>query len=194
MGVSSVDVTSGNRSLVRLLRPADTGVAGVRRSGRGGRTGDSGGGRKGRNRSRVGRTVIGKAGNLGASNDEPIEGVGPDVGPLEPVVHPREAGELAGGWLVSASVLHIDLNAAWVVLGLSGRVKSNNLIANQVLSRGEPSGNCRSPLVAISNQLLRGPFSTRISAFIDLNHLPSVALKPEQSPLQEAIKVVTGPR
>ena len=83
-----------------------------------------------------------------------------------------------------------------------------------VLPRGKPSGNVGSPLVAIciatpgksaydSERLEQSdalainlseahcPFVYPPSSI--LNHLPSVALNPEQSPLQEAMKVVTGP-
>jgi hypothetical protein len=128
--------------------------------------GDAGGRRESGNR--IGRATISKADDFGTSNDESIQGVGPDVGPLESVVHSGEAGEFAGGRLIGASVLHINLNAAWVILGLSGRVKGHDLIANQVLPGGEPSGNVGSPLVTIGNQLLRGPFPVGISGFIDL--------------------------
>ena len=65
-----------------------------------------GGGRSGK---RVGRVTAGEADNLGTGNNEPIKGVDPDVGPRESVVHSREAGELAGRWLVGASVHHVDL-------------------------------------------------------------------------------------
>jgi hypothetical protein len=152
VGASSVDMTSGGGTLVRPLplRPADAGVGGVRRSTRGVRSGagrrrNVGGG------SRVGRFIIGKADNLGTSNNKSIEGVGPDVGPLESIVHSGETGEIIGGWLVSASVLHVDLavdgislrhwdtnrsskghlHAAWVVLGCGG-VKGNDLVADQL--------------------------------------------------------------
>ena len=164
-GVSSIDVTSGEGPLINpLLGPADSGTGGVRRGARGlgtsggrravGVRGNAGGGnRRGRrSRRRVWRASVGEADNLGTSNNESIKGIDPDVGPLESVVHSGEAGELAGGWLVGASVLHVDLtvkeislshrntnriqkehiHAAWVVLGLSGAVKCNDLIANQL--------------------------------------------------------------
>jgi len=117
---SSAKVTSGDRTLGGpLLRsPADAGAGRDRWSARGGRTrgggirtagvGGNAGGRR-RIGSRVGRAAVSEADDLGTSNDESIEGVGPDIGPLEPVVHSGEAGEFAGGWLVGASVLHIDL-------------------------------------------------------------------------------------
>ena len=101
----SAKVTGGDRTLVGpLLRsPADAGAGRDRWGARGGRTrdgrigtarvvGDAGGGGGGR----VGRTAISKADDLGTSNDESIEGVGPDVGPLESGIHSREAGEFAG--------------------------------------------------------------------------------------------------
>jgi len=47
-------------------------------------------------------------------------------------------------------------------------VKSDDLVANQVLPGGEPSGNSGSPLVTVGDQLRRGPLTVRISAFIDL--------------------------
>jgi len=162
---SSVDVTSGDRALVGplLRRPADGGVGGVRRSARGmrtrgGRGRTAGALRNARGGSRIGRATVGKAGNLWTSNNESIDVVGPDVRPRESVVHSGEGGEFAGGCLISASVLHIDLDAAWIVLGLD-RVKCNDLIANQVLPRGNPSGNGGSPFIAISDQLRRGPLS-----------------------------------
>jgi len=172
---SSVNVTSGDRLLVGPPCPAETGTGGVRRSAcgfgtRDGRrtAGNAGGGNGGRSGRGFRRGIISEADNVGTSNNESIEGIGPDVWPLESVVHSREAGEIAGGWLVGASVHHVDLNAAWVVLGLSGRVKCNDLIANQVLTRGEPSGDVGSPLVAIGDQLGRGPLSICVPAFIYL--------------------------
>jgi hypothetical protein len=66
-------------------------------------------GRTRRSGSRVGRAVIGKADNLWAGNNETIEGISPDVGPFETIVHSRQGSELAGGRRVSASVLHVDL-------------------------------------------------------------------------------------
>jgi len=102
---SPAKVTSGDRTLVGpLLRsPADAGAGGDRWGACGGRTrdcgiritravGDAGGG----GGSRVGRTTISKADDLGTGNGESIEGVGPDVGPLESGIHSREAGEFAG--------------------------------------------------------------------------------------------------
>lgn len=104
---SSAKVTGGDRTLVGpLLRsPADAGAGRDRWGARGGRTrdgrigtarvvGDAGGGW--RSGGRVGRATISKADNFGTSNDESIEGVGPDVGPLESGIHSREAGEFAG--------------------------------------------------------------------------------------------------
>jgi hypothetical protein len=104
---SSAKVTSGDSSLVGpLLRsPADPGAGRNRWGARGRRTRDGGirtarvvwdaGGRR-RSGGRVGRATIGKADDFGTSNDESIEGVGPDVGPLDPGIHSREAGEFAG--------------------------------------------------------------------------------------------------
>ena len=109
VGVSPMDATSGEGPLLGPpLGPADSGTGGVRRSARGlgTRGGNGGGGRSGR---RVGRTSVGEADNLGTRNNESIKALGPDVGPLESVVHSREAGELFGGWFVGASVLHVDL-------------------------------------------------------------------------------------
>ena len=62
-----------------------------------------------RSGSRVGRAIIGKADNLWAGNNETIGGISPDVEPFVTIVHSRQGGELAGGWRVSASVLHVDL-------------------------------------------------------------------------------------
>jgi len=53
-------------------------------------------GRRERSGGRVGRAAISKADDFGTSNDESIEGVGPDVGPLESGIHSRESGEFAG--------------------------------------------------------------------------------------------------
>ena len=113
---------------VGLLGLASTGTGGVRRSARGVRRGarglgtrggrravgvrwNAGGGnrRGGRSGRRVGRVTPGEADNLGTGNNESIKGVGPDVGPLESVVHSREASEIAGRWLAGASVYHVDL-------------------------------------------------------------------------------------
>ena len=116
---SSVDVTSRERTLVGpLLCPADAGIGGVRRSACGVRTVGVGrnAGRGGRRGSRVGRATISKADDLGTSDDESVEFVGPNVGPVVSVVHSGEAGELAGGWLVSASVLHINLTVEGISL------------------------------------------------------------------------------
>ena len=120
VGASSVHVTGAERTLVGpLLRsPADGSAGGDRWGARGGRTsdgwirtlrvgGNAGGG--GRTGGRVGRATFGKTDDLGTSNNESVERVGPDVGPLESVVHSREAGEFVRGWLVSASVLHVNL-------------------------------------------------------------------------------------
>ena len=57
----------------------------------------------------VGGAIIGEADNIGTSNNESVEVVGIDVRPLESVVHSGETGEIAGGWLISASILHVDL-------------------------------------------------------------------------------------
>jgi len=184
---SAVDMTARDRTLVGpLLRsPADTGAGRVRRNARGIRArdrrrravgvgGDAGGGNArrgnagGGRRSGIGRTAISKADDLGTSDNESIKRIGPDVGPVESIVHSGEGGEIAGRWLVSASVLHVHLNAAGVVLWLSSRVKRDDLIADQVLPGGEPSGNIGGPLVTISDQLLRGPLPIRVSTLIDL--------------------------
>jgi len=54
--------------------------------------------------------MISKADNLGTSNNESIGRVAPDVlGPREFIVHSGETDDIVGGWLVSASVLHVDL-------------------------------------------------------------------------------------
>ena len=121
----SVDVTSGDRALAGplLRRPADGGVGGVRRSARGIRTRDgrgrtAGALRNARGGSRIGRATVGEADNLWTSNNESIDVVGPDVGPRESVVHSGEGGEFAGGCLISASVLHIDLAVEGIPLSL----------------------------------------------------------------------------
>jgi len=141
---SSVDMATGDRTLVGppLRSHADAGAGGVRRNvrgvgTRGRRRRAVGEGRNvgGRRRSRIGRTTLSKTNNLGTGDNESIEGVGPDIGPLESIVHSGETGEIAGRWLVSASVVYVNLNAAWVVLGYN-RMKGNDLIANQVLPRG----------------------------------------------------------
>lgn len=134
-----------------------------------GNAGGDGGRRSGR--SRVRRVVVREADNFGASNDESIEIVGVNVGERISIVHSRETGEFAGGWLVSASVLNVNLDAAWVVLGRADGMESNNFIANQVLPRSQPSWNSGSPFVAVSDQLIRGPLSIRISTLIDLEPL-----------------------
>jgi hypothetical protein len=104
-GASSVEMTGGERTLLgsALLSPASLGAAGRRWAGRGL------GARSGGRRSRVGRIVFGKADNVGTSNNKSTEVVSVDVGPFVSVIHSRNAGELAGGWLISASVLHVDL-------------------------------------------------------------------------------------
>ena len=117
VAASSVDVTEGERTLLgrALPGPASTGAAGVCRSAR--RIGAGGGGRRavraignaGGRGSRIGRAVIGKADDIWPSNDKSIEIVSVDVRPLVPVVHSGKAGEFAGGWLVSASVLDGNL-------------------------------------------------------------------------------------
>jgi len=103
---SSVEVTRGDRTLVGpLLRSsADAGIGGRRWSARGGRARDGGirtavaGGNTGRGGrgGRVGRATLSKADDLGTSDDESIEGVCPDVGPLESGIHSREGSEFAG--------------------------------------------------------------------------------------------------
>ena len=157
MDASSMDVTSGDGTLVGpLLGPADSAVGGARRSARRVRTRNTGrrNGGVGRNGGggRVRRAIFSEGDNIGTRNSESIEFVGIDVGPLNAIVHSREAGEIAGGRLVSASVLHVDLtmeeislshwsanrtqkeyiHATWIVLGISNRVKCNDLIANQL--------------------------------------------------------------
>ena len=124
-----MDVTSGEGPLLGpLLGLADSGNGRVHWSARGlgisgggravGVRGNAGGGNRGGGRSgrRVGRVSAGEADNLGTSNNESIKGIGPDVGPLESVVHSREAGELVGGWLVGASALHVDLTVKEISL------------------------------------------------------------------------------
>jgi len=130
---SPVDLTSGDRTLVGPSPgPTDTSVGGARRSARrvragrsgrrtvgaggsavGGHRGGRGSGRRRRRRGKRGRrtrrTIISETNNPRSSNNESVERVGPDVGELVIVVHSREAGEIFGGWLVSTSVLHIDL-------------------------------------------------------------------------------------
>ena len=126
---SSADVTNGDRALAGplLRRPADGGVGGVCRSARGirtrgGRGRSAGALRNGRGGSRIGRAAgratVGEADNLWTGNNESIDVVGPDVGPRESVVHSREGGEFAGGCLISASVLHIDLAVEGIPLSL----------------------------------------------------------------------------
>jgi len=178
VAASSVEATGGKRTFLGRapLCPARAGVTGVCRSARrvgargGGRmsggVGGNAGGRRGR--SRVGSTVIGKADDIGTGDNESVEIVGIDVRPRESVVHSREAGEFACRWLISTSILDVDLNAAWVVLRLAYGMKGNDLIANQVLPRGQPSWDVGSPLVSIGDQLIRGPLSIRVSALIDL--------------------------
>ena len=129
---SSVDVTSGERPLVGPpLGPADTSTGGVRRSARGlgtrdgrrtvGVGGNAGGGARGGSGRRVGRAIIrrsifSEADNLGTNNNESIDLVGPDVGPFESVVHSGQGGELAGGWLIGASVHDVDLTMEGIYL------------------------------------------------------------------------------
>lgn len=129
-------------------------------------TGRSRGGR--RRGRRIGGIAIRKADDLGPGNNEPIEIVGIDVGPLVSVIHSGEAGEFTGGWLVGASILNVYLNAAWVVLGLTDRMESNDFIANQVLPGSQSSWNSRSPFVAICDQLIGSPLPVCISSLVDL--------------------------
>jgi len=177
VAASSVDVTQGERTLLGRALPGPTasGAAGVCRGARRRGAGDGGrmavgavGNTGGRRESRIGRAVIGKADDIWSGNGESIEIVSVDVRPLVSVVHSGEAGEFAGGWLVGASILNGDLNAARVVLRLAYRMKSNDLVANQILPRGQPSWNVGSPFVAIGDQLIRGPLSIRVSTLIDL--------------------------
>ena len=164
-------VTARERAL--LLSP--TGASGVRRSarriGRGdGRrrsegVGGNAGGRRGRRRTegigrnaggqrgrrnRVGRTAVGEADEVGTRNSKSSKITGIDVRPLDSVVHPGEACEIIGGWLIGAPILYIDLttgklielkryelkmeyvHATRVILGLPSRMKGNELIANQL--------------------------------------------------------------
>ena len=124
---SSVNVTSGERPLVGPpLGPADTSTGGVRRSARGlgtrdrrrtvGVGGNAGGARGGSGRAIVRRSIFSEADNIGTSDNESIDIVGPDVGPFESVVHSREGGELAGGWLIGASVHDVDLTVGGIYL------------------------------------------------------------------------------
>ena len=116
---SSVDVTGSERTLFGCvpLRPAGDRATGFLRAARGvgargsgGRTvgvaGNAGGNLR---RGRVGRSIIGEADDIWTSNNESVERIRVDVRPLVSVVHSGEAGKIAGGWFVSASVLHIDL-------------------------------------------------------------------------------------
>jgi hypothetical protein len=125
------------------------------RGGTGGQRGGTGGQRGGRNRA--GRTTVGEAGDIWTRNDEPVKSLIIDVRPLNSVVHSGEAGEIAGGWLVGASIQNIDLttvrghhieskeqelkigyiHATWVVLRLPRGMKGNDLIANQLWVRKE---------------------------------------------------------
>ena len=100
-------------------------------------------------------TGSGKADDIGTGNDESIDIVVVNVRPLESVVHSGKTGELAGGWLVIASVLNGNLtmkgnslsernanwfrkgyiHAAWEVLRLAYIMKSNDFVANQLWAR-----------------------------------------------------------
>jgi len=109
---SSAKVTRGDRTLVGplLCSSADAGIGGHRWSARGGRARDGGirtavvgvnaggvnaGGWR-RSRRRVGRATLGKADNLGTSDDKSIEKIGPDVGPLKSNIHSREGNKFTG--------------------------------------------------------------------------------------------------
>jgi hypothetical protein len=120
---SSIDVTGGERTLFdRIsLSPAGTRagrfrrrVRGIRARGRGRRSAGNFGGKRGRRR--IGRTIIGEADDIWSSNNKSIEVIGVDVWPIVSFVHSREASEIAGGWLISASILHIHLTVRWSIL------------------------------------------------------------------------------
>lgn len=163
---SSMDAPgAGERTLFGRVPPGPARASGLRRSAhrigrRDGRRRAEGvvniaGGNRGGGRSRVGRGIVGEADDIGTSNNESIEIIVVDVRPLESVIHSGEAGEIARGWLISASILHVDLtmgesplshrmecelkagyiHAARVVLGVVDGMKGNDLIANQLWAR-----------------------------------------------------------
>ena len=109
-----MDVTGGERALFMGALPSPTGARASGIGGRGGRrrtvgvVGNTGRNRGGR-RSRIRRTITGKADNFGTSNNESVEIVGINIRPLVSVVHSRQGGEIAGRWFIGPSILHIDL-------------------------------------------------------------------------------------
>lgn len=118
-GASSAEMTDGERTLFRRapLGPASLGTGRIYRTTRG--MGTRGGGRRiagvirdAGGRRRVGGAFVGKTDDIRASNNKSTEIVRIDVRPLETVVHSREGGEIACGWFVSASILHVDLTTA----------------------------------------------------------------------------------
>jgi hypothetical protein len=138
--------------------------------------GNAGGnGRRGGTRTR--RATVSKGDNIGPGDNESIEIIGVDVWPDGFSVHSRQGGEFAGGWLVCSSVLHVDLNAAWIVLGLSDGMKCNDLVAKQVVTRGESGGDRRGPFATLGNQLVRSPLSICVPALVDLKPLTSFSLE-----------------
>jgi len=176
---ASVDVTTGDRTLIGLLLgPAYTGAGRDCWSARRARARDCGrrtvgvvgtaGGNGGRSSGRTRRATVSKADNTGTGGNISAEVIGVDVWPLGSIVHSRKGGELVGGRLVCSSVLHVDLNAAWIILGRSDRMKCNDLIANQILTRDESSGDSRGPYALLGDQLVRSPLSIVVSALIDL--------------------------
>jgi len=64
---------------------------------------------RGGRRSRAGTVIIGEADDIGTSNNESVEIIVIDIRPTESVVHSWEAGEVAGGWLASATFLQVNL-------------------------------------------------------------------------------------
>jgi len=165
----SVIVIAGDRTLVGpLLGPAYTGAGRDCWSARRVRARGSGRGTGGRSGGRTRRAILSKADNIGTGNDKSSEVIGVDVWPLDASVHSGKGGEFAGGRLVCSSVLHVDLNAAWIILGCSDRMKCNDLIANQVLTSGESCGDSGGPYAALGDQLVGSPLSIGVSTLIDL--------------------------
>ena len=122
-----MDVTGRDRTLFGRvpLCPAGDRATGFLRSARGVGVRESGGrtvevvGNAGGNlrRGRVGSSIIGEVDDIWTSNNKSVERVHVDVRPLVSVVHSGDAGKIAGGWLVSASVLHINLTTEESSLG-----------------------------------------------------------------------------
>jgi len=163
----SVIVIAGDRTLVGpLLGPAYSGAGRDCWSAR--RVRARAGGTGGRSGGRTRRGIVRKVDNRGTGNDKSSEVIGVDVWPLDASVHSGKGGKFAGGRLVCSSVLHVDLNAAWIVLGCSDRMKCNDLIANQVLTSGDSSGDSGGPFAALGDQLVGSPLSIGVSTLIDL--------------------------